>query len=217
MDTKQSDPLQVFTHDLNNLLVGIEGYGRLLSQESELSPDGRHFVSRLLNLVQDATDKSLAFQKQCGVRLEQSIMTADRRGAREVQDAFHLLVVDDEPAVREVVSKTLEEDGYEVTTAADGHEALEYFQAEHFDCVLLDLSMPIMSGNLVFARLKALDPNIPIVIMSALISDERMLTFSKNSETRFIQKPFKRTELLSLVQQVCSPSEKRPTRIIQNG
>lgn len=203
------ESLVAFTHDLNNLLVGIDGYGRLLQREKNLSEEGKEFLQTMLKLVDSTTEKSVAFQKQCGVRKGsvQSNLRSKKKKARarsNSSSSSHVLVVDDDPAVRKVVKEDLESIGFQVTTAADGQEGISLFQSKRFDCVLLDLSMPVMSGNLVFARLKAISPDTPVIVMSAYISDERLRTFSQIDSTCFIQKPFRKGALLSLVKQSCS-------------
>jgi two-component system response regulator MprA len=78
----------------------------------------------------------------------------------------HILVVDDHRGVRDALRFVLEDAGYRVTTAADGHQALERIAAERPDVVLSDLQMPVLSGAELHARLLALDPTLPVVFMS---------------------------------------------------
>ena len=214
------DPLISFTHDLNNLLVGIDGYGRLLTQEEELSAEGKKFLTKLLELVDTATDRSIEFQRSCGVRVleqfEPAFRSEKKTGTkiRTVKD-FRVLVIDDDPAVRELVQIQLKERGFEVVGAADGNEGLRLFQESEFDCVLLDLSMPIMSGNLVFARLKAIAPSTPLIVMSALISDERLQSLSQIQSTNFLQKPFHEVELVHMVTELCK-AEEESLKMVEN-
>ena len=70
-----------------------------------------------------------------------------------------VLVVDDEPMVREVLSRYLRRDGFEVATAADGEEALARFDEAEPDLVLLDLMLPRVDGYEVFRRLRAAGPD----------------------------------------------------------
>jgi CheY-like chemotaxis protein len=78
-----------------------------------------------------------------------------------------LLVVDDEEAVRSVVSRTLEEEGYEVTQARDGREALEVLARNgRVDAVLTDVVMPRLGGRELVERLAAQYPDLPVIWMS---------------------------------------------------
>ncbi|MFN0072479.1 MAG: response regulator [Chloroflexota bacterium] len=85
-----------------------------------------------------------------------------------VQARQRILVVDDEPELREIVQLVLEEDGYEVLTASDGQEGLESVLSLQPDLVLLDMSLPVMSGEEFAAGLRAAVTHpVPIIVMSA--------------------------------------------------
>lgn len=79
----------------------------------------------------------------------------------------HVLVVDDTPQIRSLVSIILQSEGYRVTTAANGREALERITEETPDVVLLDLTMPVMSGWELQQVLRARGYAIPVVFMTA--------------------------------------------------
>lgn len=79
-----------------------------------------------------------------------------------------VLIVDDDPAVRESIRKVLKAAGYEVTTAADGEEAAVQFVPEQIDLVLLDLNLPSRSGWDVFERLTTQHPSIPVIIITGM-------------------------------------------------
>ncbi len=75
-----------------------------------------------------------------------------------VMEDTRVLVVDDEPMVREVLARYLEKDGFDVDTAADGEAALDAFEAARPDLVLLDLMLPQIDGLEVFRRMRAHAP-----------------------------------------------------------
>jgi len=82
-----------------------------------------------------------------------------------------VLVVDDDQAIREVVAEVLRDEGYEVTCAENGVEALREMRKDHHpDVVLLDLMMPVMSGWEVLEQVQASDElvRIPVVVVSAM-------------------------------------------------
>jgi DNA-binding response OmpR family regulator len=84
-----------------------------------------------------------------------------------------ILVVEDEPTLRETLAESLEADGYRAVQAADGRTAMEHFRADKPDLVLLDLIMPKLQGFEVLKALKA-DPAtamIPVVVLSNLGHD----------------------------------------------
>ena len=94
--------------------------------------------------------------------------------------------------------------GCEVTTAVDGPEGLHLAENGDFDGVLLDLCMPKMSGNLVYSRIRSIFPDLPIVFMSGLISEARLRKFADGSDFLFIEKPFQRHELISVLTRACN-------------
>jgi CheY-like chemotaxis protein len=77
-----------------------------------------------------------------------------------------VLVVDDDPMVREVISTYLSEDGYLVELAVNGREALEKFNAGEFDIVLTDRSMPEMEGDELAREVKKKNPNVPVILVT---------------------------------------------------
>lgn len=111
-------------------------------------------------------------------------------------DHYHghgtILIVDDEMIVREMAKSILEECGYDVILAEDGHSGvLQYI--EHKDiirAVLLDLLMPKMHGNEVFAKIKEVTPNVKVLMASGFINDERAQEALKMGVKSFIQKPY---------------------------
>jgi CheY-like chemotaxis protein len=82
-----------------------------------------------------------------------------------------VLVIDDEDLVRDVVARMLEELGYAAATAADGPAGLEVVERQRIDAVLVDLTMPRMSGADVIAALRARKPELPVVLCSGEGSD----------------------------------------------
>lgn len=77
-----------------------------------------------------------------------------------------VLVVDDDSSVRESLSKVLRDEDYEVVVAADGQQAVERFEEEKIDLLLLDLGLPIKSGWEAFERITRENPFVPIIIIT---------------------------------------------------
>ena len=106
-----------------------------------------------------------------------------------------VLVVDDDPAIRELVLETLTDEGYEVTAAEDGMEALRIVQDQERrpDLVLTDIVMPNLSGPELYTRLRLIGYRGPVVLMSA--HHHRVDQFA----TPVIRKPFRLETLLEVV------------------
>jgi DNA-binding NtrC family response regulator len=79
-----------------------------------------------------------------------------------------VLIIDDDASVRESLGKVLNGAGYEVTTAADGEEAVARFVPGQIDLVLLDLNLPFRSGWDVFERLTTQHPTMPLIIITGM-------------------------------------------------
>jgi len=86
--------------------------------------------------------------------------------AKTASRRWRLLVVDDEPAVREVVTEYLAADGHHVETATNGREGLEKFLAGRFDVVVTDQGMPEMSGDQLAAAIKRVAPNTSVILLT---------------------------------------------------
>jgi DNA-binding response OmpR family regulator len=118
---------------------------------------------------------------------------------REVMKEGRVLVVDDEPMVRETLGQVLLDEGYVVDLAVDGESALERVHAERPDAILLDLMMPGMNGRQFLQALRD-DPtfsSVPVLIMTAVHGLEVNLATLGASEV--VEKPFNVDELLNKV------------------
>ena len=110
-----------------------------------------------------------------------------------------VLVVDDEPDVREAVETALELDGHRVTTAVDGLEALKKLGQGQFEAIVLDVLMPNLSGFEVCGRLRAVGNRTPILILTARDSEEDTIRGLDLGADDYLVKPFALGELLARV------------------
>jgi DNA-binding response OmpR family regulator len=116
--------------------------------------------------------------------------------------AQQLLVVDDDPTVSDVVRRYLERAGYAVTLAGDGPTALAAFERERPDLVVLDLMLPGIDGLEVCRRLRATEPTLPVVMLTALGEEsDRVLGLELGADD-YVTKPFSPRELVLRVQSV---------------
>ena len=124
-----------------------------------------------------------------------------------------ILVMDDEPAVKEVCAEMLRFLGYDVTTTADGEEAIERYAEFHdegtpFDLVITDLTVPGgMGGKAVVERLRERYPGVRVVAASGYYNDPVMADFRRHGFTGALRKPFTTGELGEVVQQVLSEAD----------
>jgi DNA-binding response OmpR family regulator len=116
-----------------------------------------------------------------------------------------ILLVDDEPAVRMMVARRLQSEGYKVVTAEDGERALAMAESEHPDVILLDIMLPKMDGNGVAAVLheQASTRDIPVIFMTCLVNNGEARGMGYMSGGNHIMgKPIDSVDLLRLIREV---------------
>ncbi|HPO13241.1 MAG TPA: PAS domain S-box protein [Candidatus Hydrogenedentes bacterium] len=108
-----------------------------------------------------------------------------------------ILLADDEESVREVAKEILQEAGFTVLTAENGQIAVDLFQQhEDIRAVILDLTMPVLSGKETFHTMRAMRPQIPILLSSGYTEQDITIQFSGSAPDGFLQKPFGPDDLM---------------------
>src|SRR5262245_27986805 len=110
-----------------------------------------------------------------------------------------ILVVDDELNLRRVLAAQLERDGYDVHTAEDGEQALAVLREHHIDLVITDLRMPKLDGMELLRRVVALDPGLPVVMLTAHGTVDNAVEALKTGAFDYITKPFDQGEIRAIV------------------
>ncbi|RPJ08671.1 MAG: sigma-54-dependent Fis family transcriptional regulator, partial [Deltaproteobacteria bacterium] len=102
-----------------------------------------------------------------------------------------ILIVDDEPFICENLERILGEEHYHTVTAQDGGTALDFLREESIDLVFLDLKLPGISGLEVLKKIKELDPDLLVIVMTGYASVESAVEALKMGAYDYIKKPFK--------------------------
>ncbi len=115
----------------------------------------------------------------------------------EGEQANRILVVDDEPAFREMIRLILEEDGHDVRLAGSGIEALRTLRREYsdLDLVILDLRMPGIDGLAVLEELRSLAPDLPVLVTTGYASPEEKKSALERGAQQVMEKPYRVAEL----------------------
>ena len=113
-----------------------------------------------------------------------------------------LLVVDDEPSIRELLSASLRFAGFNVLTAADGHEALHHQSGSQVDLVVLDIMLPDMDGFEVLRRLRERSPELPVLFLTARDDIKDKVQGLTVGGDDYITKPFSPKELVARIKAV---------------
>ncbi len=131
--------------------------------------------------------------------------------AKTIAGTGTILIADDEPALLGIMEHILKRYGYSVLLANNGREAVELFQSASGEiaAVLLDMVMPVMSGDEAFHQIKQLQPDVPIIATSGyseVVATER---FGSSGVAAFLQKPFTAEKLAEVIQQAIALGKPR--------
>ncbi|MEX2116547.1 MAG: response regulator [Bacteroidota bacterium] len=117
-----------------------------------------------------------------------------------------ILVVDDEEALRTVLSSELEGEGYQVNTAADGDEAIKIIGTQQFHLILLDIKMPNVDGFEVLKFVKQHQPATKVIMLTGFADLKNAIESKKLGAEDFVSKPYDLVDLLTTVERVLGTS-----------
>lgn len=127
-----------------------------------------------------------------------------------------ILVVDDETLIRDVVREYLQLDGFSVEEARDGEEALDKFQQEQFDLVIMDIMMPKKDGFQTLKEMKQIK-DIPVLMLSARGEEfDKLIGFDLGIDD-YVTKPFSPKELVARVKAITKRRDANPKRLVFGG
>jgi len=123
---------------------------------------------------------------------------------RDLSGTGTVLIVDDEELVRQTARYTLERCGYKALTAGDGADAVDLYrrQPDVIRLVLLDLTMPVMSGEEALRQLQSINPKVRVLLTSGYNEGEAVQRFAGKGLAGFIQKPYTAAALAEKVKEV---------------
>ncbi len=143
----------------------------------------------------------LEIESRKGIGTTVRVIFPSAKSAADAARPRRVLVVDDDPMVREVLSTYLSEDGYKVELANNGREGLAKFAAGEFDIVLTDRSMPEMEGDELAREVKKLKPQVPVILVTGF-GDIMAATGEKPEGVDFVMtKPFTMAGLQNMLAQ----------------
>src|ERR1700756_246231 len=120
-----------------------------------------------------------------------------------------VLIVDDEPNLRKILSAQLSRDGYEVMTADDGEQGLAMLKDHHIDLVITDLKMPKVDGMTLLRKALEDDPELPVVLITAHGTIDTAVEALKSGAFDFVTKPFDKDEVRQIVAKALKTRELR--------
>lgn len=125
-----------------------------------------------------------------------------------------ILIVEDEKKIAQIIKKGLLQEGYSVDLAFDGEEALEKYDVNEYDLVVLDLMLPKLDGLSVCKEIRSLDPDIPVLMLTAKDSmDDKVLGLDSGADD-YMTKPFSFDELFARVRALLRRGKKADMPIL---
>ncbi|OGC22347.1 hypothetical protein A2291_04985 [candidate division WOR-1 bacterium RIFOXYB2_FULL_42_35] len=123
--------------------------------------------------------------------------------------AKHILIIDDQESMLQILSQTLKDQGYEVTTANNGEEGLSKIKADPqaFNLILSDVNMPSLNGFELLKQVKESQPRIPVIFCTSM-NEDVVVTLGKEFKVDgVIKKPFEVEDVLKTIAQVIANNQ----------
>ena len=120
-----------------------------------------------------------------------------------------VLVVDDEPAFRDITQHCLEEHGFRALTACDGVEAFNLYRKfdDEIQAVITDIMMPVMDGHALIRALHRLNPKVKVIAVSGLSTNETLAETTGVAVHAFLSKPYETAQLLTTLNRILNPAD----------
>ena len=190
--------------ELQTLLRIIAG----TTQQLEDIWDGNHGSEKYLSMLRASVERAANITTQLiehadGFEPEhpsEALAVSVMPAAVEFPKPPRLLVVDDEPAALLLFQRILRAAGYEVVPAESGCECLDRLSGDgHFDLVILDYAMPFMDGEETFRRIRNIMPELPVLLSTGFIHQDRLNRMLADGLAAFLRKPLAPDELVECV------------------
>jgi len=199
------------TSELNNLLQIISGTSAEIGNLWEGSEGSEQYLNMLRSSIDRAEAVAAQLAEQAGGTDQKVVMHPELASFLKPKTISEMprakptiLVVDDEQMALVLIKRLLSEAGYQVVTAQSGFEALDLFRRQPltFQLVLLDLTMPFMDGEETFYRLREIRANVPVVLCTGFIRQDRLDLLMKAGIAGFLRKPLAPDEIVDHVRSV---------------
>jgi DNA-binding response OmpR family regulator len=120
----------------------------------------------------------------------------------------HILIIDDEAALRQTLARILQQAGFEVTTAENGEQGLSFIQTTNFDLIFMDLRMPGIAGMDALKIIHTGHPNLPVILFTAQPDLNSAVEALRNGATDYLLKPLKPQAVIDRARSVLANQQK---------
>lgn len=126
--------------------------------------------------------------------------------AKITGETLHMLVVEDDLPIAQMMAGILADEGYEVDLAGNGRLALEMIDAQHYDLILTDLRMPELDGVTLYRELERRKPDLlrRVIVITGTSGHPEYESFLEETQVPYLEKPFGLASLLAITRQVLS-------------
>jgi two-component system alkaline phosphatase synthesis response regulator PhoP len=125
-----------------------------------------------------------------------------------MSNSGHILIIDDEAALRQTLARILQQAGFEVTTAQDAEQGISYIQTTNFDLIFMDLRMPGIHGMDALKLIHASYPNLPVILFTAQPDLNSAVEALRNGATDYLLKPLKPQAVIERAQSVLANQQR---------
>ena len=205
------EELSKASSELNNLLQIISGTTTEIANSRSGNDGAEQYVSMLRASIQRAEAVAAQLTHQAGgtdqkaaMHPEVAVFAKPKKVAAMPMMKPQILIVDDEEMGLILVKQILTAAGYHVTTAQSGFECLDLFRRRplSYQLVLLDLTMPFMDGEETFHRLREIRSDVPVMLCTGFIQNDRLERMMTAGLSGFLRKPFAPDEVASQVKAI---------------
>jgi CheY-like chemotaxis protein len=205
------DAVSKASSELNNLLQIISGTSTEIANLREGNDGSEQYLSMLRATIARAEAVAGQLGEQAGGTRQKAMMNPElapfvrpKKVAEMPLRKPQILVVDDEEIGLMLVKQLLTVAGYSVTTAQSGFECLDLFRRRplSYQLVLLDLTMPFMDGEETFNRLREIRPDVPVMLCTGFIQNDRLERLMTAGLSGFLRKPFAPDEIAAQVKAI---------------
>lgn len=206
-----AEPVSKATSELNNLLQIIAGTSSLIENIWEGNDASEKYLAMLRASIERAEQVTAELAKHAGGSARKTFVQPEIAGFAKTRSTGNadaprqtILVVDDEEMTVGLAKRLLCDAGFNVLTAQSGFECLDVFRRRPHGCdlVLLDLTMPFMDGEETFVRLREIRPDVPVVLCTGFIAQERLESMLQAGLSGFLRKPIAPDELVNHVRSI---------------
>ena len=197
--------------ELNNLLQIISGTSAEIANLREQNDGSEQYLSMLRATISRAEAVAGQLTQEAGgtnhkmmVHRDLAPFVKQKKVAEMPVAKPQIMVVDDEEIGLMLVKQLLTTAGYQVTTAQSGFECLDLFRRRplSYQLVLLDLTMPFMDGEETFNRLREIRPDVPVMLCTGFIQNDRLERLMSAGLSGFLRKPFAPDEIAGQVRAI---------------